>query len=87
MRRLNGLNSAAITSVEITMVSCGGSSWLVSERKGVWVAVTLPKYTAASIALMEIFRAVRSDERAEYRRANDPRDRDSMCLPREPSPW
>src|SRR5918995_52747 len=41
--RLNGVNKAAITNVEITMASCGCFSWPVMARKSVWVAVTLPR--------------------------------------------
>ena len=47
MRRLNGLNRAAMTRVETTIASCGCSSWLVSVWKRAWVAVTPPKYTNA----------------------------------------
>src|SRR5918998_1627840 len=47
MRRLKGLNRAAITRVETTTASCGCSSWPVRARKMASVAVTPPKYTDA----------------------------------------
>src|ERR687893_1108987 len=47
MRRLKGVNRAAITRVETTTASCGCSSWPVRARKMASVAVTPPKYTAA----------------------------------------
>jgi hypothetical protein len=33
MRRLKGVNNAAITNVEVTIVSCARNSWLVRARK------------------------------------------------------
>jgi hypothetical protein len=46
MRRLRGVNSAAITRVEATTARVGFSP--VSERKTACVAVTPQKYTSAS---------------------------------------
>src|SRR3712207_9062793 len=42
MRRLRGLNSAAITRVETTMASWDCTAWPVRAPKMVWLAITPP---------------------------------------------
>src|SRR5215207_9155009 len=43
MRRLKGLNNAAITRVETTIASCGCCSWPVNARNTAWTVATPPK--------------------------------------------